>query len=62
MKKVHLDVDTLQVESFDVVSAAAEKDGVHGYGVETNEPCSSHVERTCYVTCSDFWVCELPPE
>lgn len=62
MKKLQLDVDTLQVESFDVASAAAEKDGVRAYGAETDGFCGSNWERTCAVGCSDFWVCDVPPE
>jgi hypothetical protein len=56
MKKLQLDVDTLQVESFDVVSAAAEKGGVRAY-LPFTDTCDSNADRTCYVSCSDFWVC-----
>jgi hypothetical protein len=59
MKKLQLDVDTLRVQSFDVGSAAAEKGGVRAYG--PTDTCGSNGERTCEVSCSDFWVCDVPP-
>jgi hypothetical protein len=60
MKKLQLDVDTLRVESFDVASAAAEKGGVSSHESFT-DTCGSNGERTCEVSCSDFWVCDVPP-
>lgn len=59
MKKLRLDMDTLRVQSFDVVSAATEKGSVRAHAFTFT--CDSVNDRTCEVSCSDFWVCDIPP-
>jgi hypothetical protein len=39
MKKLKFDMDTLQVESFDLVSAAAGKDSVRAHELDTSFTC-----------------------
>lgn len=47
MKKIRLEVDALEVESFDVADSLADRGTVHGRGSWVEDPCQDSNYREC---------------
>jgi hypothetical protein len=58
MKKLRLELDALEVESFEVARTGSSTGTVHGHNTKTQ--CHTSPDRTCagYPTCGPFTACD----